>query len=97
MVPNDTYTENSETGVITFTHSVPANITEDITIYEIFKEDSVYSNILPESYLTMFESGINNVLRFNTTGLRGKITIPKSYHKQLVAGTSYNKATTYYT
>ena len=70
MEPNDT-TE--------ITKEVPEIITKDITIYEVFKEESVYNNILDEKYLRCSSFG---ELSFAVSNLQGKITIPKNYQNQ---------------
>jgi hypothetical protein len=68
----------SDTTSITAGKEVPTLITNDITIYSIFDEDSVYNNVLDEKYLT-FSSDDNTAMIFNSntiSAIRGKVTLP---------------------
>ena len=76
MTPDCAYTEDTN-GNITITNPPPEIIDTDIVVYEVYKRDSVYSNILSEDYLTY--DSTNQILSFNTTELTGKITIPATY------------------
>ena len=76
------YTINDQNQAI-ITNPPPENVDRDLTLYEVFMEDSVYNDILPGSYLTCVDSGIgaagDKQLRFNTDGLKGKITLPATW------------------
>lgn len=76
-------TLSTDTTSISKDKEVPAIITSDITIYSIFQEDSVYSKILDEKYLTAIPlEGTDCELQFNFTksellkSLKGKVTLP---------------------
>ena len=74
---------STDTTSVTPGKEVPAIITNDITVYSIFEEDSVYNNILDEKYLN-FSGGILT-FNANTIGaVKGKITLPLRYNNVAV-------------
>lgn len=68
----------SDTTSITAGKEVPIIVSNNMTIYSVFEEDSVYNNILDDKYLT-FSSDDNTAMIFNSntiSAIRGKVTLP---------------------
>ena len=70
---------STDTTSITSGKEVPEIVNNDISIYSIFCEESVYNNVLDQSYFEHREE--TNWLAFSSKALtlKGKITIPAHY------------------